>query len=262
MTMLVFASGSAQAFTLIASGIQGWTASTLTIKWNSSGCGVDATEFESELRVAIDAWNSVPTSRLKLAYGGTTATTLTALRNKTATDAPVIACNTTFLTDHPSDSGVVGLGFAQYLNGTGPVIDFGYIELNAQSGDSGAVSRLVEHQLALLLTHELGHVLGLGHSGDAASVMSYSRRYSGNTLLSRDDMDGISFLYPRVEPGAGIFGCGTLRTRSPSDGELDLAWVFLLELLVLVTLVKASKWGLAYCLEPRASMASRRSESM
>lgn len=46
--------------------------------------------------------------------------------------------------------------------------------------------------LASLTLHELGHVLGLGHSSAVLSVM---REANVNVLLQRDDVDGIAAIY-------------------------------------------------------------------
>jgi subtilase family serine protease len=51
--------------------------------------------------------------------------------------------------------------------------------------------------LAEVLTHELGHVLGLGHSADADATMAARAHFDGRgATLRADDMAGLRFLYP------------------------------------------------------------------
>ena len=50
--------------------------------------------------------------------------------------------------------------------------------------------------------------------------MYYDATSKANLSLSQDDVDGISYLYPRKElSGDKLFGCGTLAVVGTSRGE-------------------------------------------
>lgn len=102
--------------------------------------------------------------------------------------------------------------------------------------------------LESLLTHELGHALGLGHDhADVASIMSYGRE-AGKTKLGVDDVIGIITIYPKSgrEPKPDL-GCTTIM---PVDGEppfLDNAFWNLVLILsfpfFLIWGLKTKKWN-------------------
>jgi len=49
-----------------------------------------------------------------------------------------------------------------------------------------------------VLTHEVGHVVGLDHSADSSAVM-YAKAAAGETskrILKQDDLEGVRYLYP------------------------------------------------------------------
>ncbi len=73
------------------------------------------------------------------------------------------------------------------------VIYDGFIALNPRY-----YHRLRDIELQGLITHEIGHLLGLDHSDDRNSIM-YSKPYHSNTYqatLRADDIKAISSLYP------------------------------------------------------------------
>ena len=62
----------------------------------------------------------------------------------------------------------------------------------------------------------MGHTLGLGHSQDLNALMYYDESLKQNLALAQDDIDGITYLYPRNELGNDkTMGCSTVSLKSP-----------------------------------------------
>lgn len=54
--------------------------------------------------------------------------------------------------------------------------------------------------LAEVLTHELGHTVGFGHSSDPAATMWGAAHFDGRcATLEQDDLDGLAFIYPDAQ---------------------------------------------------------------
>jgi hypothetical protein len=210
---------------------RGWGSKTVTFLYNSANCPAGATALVVK---AMDLWNQVSTSGLKVSLGGDSSTSIANLVAGTFT-AGVIACDPAFGTTFSTDANAVaGVGQFYTSNGT---ITKAYVILNAQSGASANVGTMNSDTAAAVVAHELGHALGLGHSSDPNALMYYS--LSRITLsLSQDDVDGISFLYPRDElSGDQILGCGSV--RNIQDGmKYLLAFMGTLTFLILASMRK------------------------
>lgn len=189
------------AFTLTTSNMKGWDKEEVQFRLNPANCSVSSGAIEEAINHAVDLWNAVPTSRLRVTYGGTTSET-------SASASPVIRCVTSGI------SGAVGVGIITTRNG---VIQDGEIQLNSEAGDSGNINSKSDAQLKITLAHEMGHIFGLGHSAVEDALMYFSLGSKQNAILSQDDMDGMTWLYPRKEPGDGVLGCGTLALVNGSD---------------------------------------------
>jgi Matrixin len=219
-TLLLILAFRAHSFTLSnSSNVKGWANGKVTFNINTANCpsGVDVVGIIKE---AIEVWNQVPTSSLKVKYGGTTT--------QTTDGNPIVAyCETNFQgvtgADQDSTPGVAR------GNGTDR-LSTGLLILNASAGQSNIanISRLA---LLVVITHEIGHALGLGHSQSANAVMYYTYSYKTELNLSQDDIDGITYLYPSDEFDDNKFaGCGTVKNMPPpSAGKI----IFLLMCLML-----------------------------
>jgi hypothetical protein len=218
-TLLLLAPSTALAFTLITNNMKGWDKDEVKFFFNPADCDVSSGRIEEAIESAVNLWNGVPTSRLRVTYFGQTS-------DSGRAEDPIIQCVTSGL------SGAVGVGT---ITTAGGVIDTGKIELNSEAGDPGDIAATTDDQLAIAVAHEMGHVFGLGHSTEESALMYYAIASKEHLTLSQDDIDGITWLYPRDEPGDGIFGCGSLHAGGGAGGEGPggpLLWVLALAGLV------------------------------
>ena len=89
-------------------------------------------------------------------------------------------------------TGVVGITEVTYKNKTGEIIEADIIlndnyPFSANSNDIEFIGNVI--------THELGHLLGLGHSQVLGSSMFYALS-RGQAKLNKDDMSGVYAIYP------------------------------------------------------------------
>jgi len=126
------------------------------------------------LQEAFQVWNDVPTAKVAWTYMG--------------------------LTDTPqNNAGIIAFtGVAGYctptnietINGNSYITAF-----SARIGNEGVCAQ--RHVLNAIAIHELGHAMGLGHSTDSTAIMySTMNYYNPVTVLSADDIAGVTDLYP------------------------------------------------------------------
>lgn len=245
LLVTVFISGQTFAFTLATTDIlqEGWAATPLSFNINRSNCPSDIDEL---LNSAFALWNSIPSSSLKVQIGNDSTTTPAVLLAGTATDTPLIVCDAAFTATLPDlDADLIaGVGF---LRGTSfrPITNGGLI-LNAESGKSANVSTVGLTTAKVVVAHEIGHVLGLGHTQDPTALMYYTAGSKQNLALSLDDQNGIAYLYPRKEFSNKklIAGCGSLNGENHDDwwngNSLGLALAFF-GLMKLLTPLRAAR---------------------
>lgn len=241
LAVCLFLTPSAQAFTLsYSSALQGWQGNTLTFSVNSSQCGISQAALYSAIDDAIALWNQVPNSRIRLARGAEVTTTVAqALAGNAASGlpTPLILCDpnmqATFqagvspnLDPEPSFTSDNIPGVTLPLP-TELTMDYAVLVLNSESGKAARISNLSSTVLRVVMAHEIGHVLGLGHTKDKENLMYFDASERETLSLSQDDMDGIAYLYPRVELGGnGLYGCGTVRRIDGPGGRGPGARVF------------------------------------
>lgn len=244
---LLFFSNMVFGFTILESSSPEavWTEIPLKIYYDSTNC---PSGFKSAITDAFDLWNNVATSRLKfeLVSDEISLSALT-LYNGGATQYPAITCDPNFAADFPDlDANfIAGYGFYSRVGGT---MSYGGMVINTDPTALARAQQMNHTELTLLVAHEMGHVVGLGHASTQPCLMYYSLGVKAEARLSQDDEDAISYLYPRDELGKDkMFGCAAVhRTNLSAPLSFRLGLLFILPLIIYVSLrliILRKRWG-------------------
>lgn len=201
---------NAGAYTLIQPNQPHFPVKEISVEFSADDCsntGVSPQEWKDITEEAATYyWNAVATSAIRVKNGGfkdvnIAANSYSEALAKASTYTILLGCSTnaTIFTV-PSN---LASGRIDWNNPSRAVI-----LINNIGGTS--VSLLTRKQKRILIAHEMGHALGLGHSSSTDALMYFD--LTGQTLdsLHKDDIDGITYLYPHSAPGA----CGTIDTSS------------------------------------------------
>lgn len=209
----------AHAFTLNVTDpyIVGWETEDLAFNINYENCTLPEDELNAAIDDAMTVWNNVPSNRIRLSRGARSETSAAEAYASNAEDPPLIICDPSFgSTLGIETDNIPGVGGVSLENGR---INYGYLLLNSQIGQGADIQNLTSTTLRVVIAHEIGHVLGLGHSDDTEALMYYNAGYKEELRLSLDDVDGITYLYPKSEGFTDAFGCGTLSNIENDQGS-------------------------------------------
>lgn len=227
-------SGQAQAFTLVSpdnSNMKGWNNPSISLVVNLSNCPPHI-DVVGIIKDAAKIWNNVPTSRVSVSYEG--PTTLSQISSPT-----VVYCEGNFQAVVGADQNYVpGAALADYMSGE---ITQGVLYLNVSAG-TGNIANFDRDKLVIILAHEIGHIIGLGHSDSTASLMYYDASAKEHLALSQDDIDGVSYLYPRDEMAEDkMMGCGLVKNLPPPSGHSKWIYAMLLLPMIFGLLLRSQK---------------------
>lgn len=193
-----FLSGEADAYTTMTSPPSTWPRSRMPVPWyihqaGSADLGIDVSERET--RASFDNWQNVTCAYITFAFQGRTA-----VRAESSRGSNVISWTESGWRD---DAYALAVTRNWYGRGT---IEESDINCNGttQTWNTTGVGGI---DLQSVLTHEIGHFLGLGHSSNRGATMYAS--YSGGTgsrVLDADDIAGVCFLYPDESAGCTVDG--------------------------------------------------------
>lgn len=223
---LLFVAMPARAWTLLSSDLIGWPAPKLEVYVNPEGCSIDEVTLYARIDEALEAWNRTPYSALQVARASiVSGEGVAQYLGGSATLLPVILCDPEFGSHHNADP--EGVPATTRVSTANSQIHYAGIFLNAQAGTQASLAHLTETELKITIAHEMGHALGLGHSSDEEALMYYSISGKEQLLLSQDDMDGLSYLYPRNELGREAFGVSCQAVHHAGRRPWTLVWALL-----------------------------------
>lgn len=186
--------------------------------------GITDAEMLSIIESAVNVfWNKAPTSRLKLRKGSIQNVSSDFYNDqicngstncdpnldlKVSSDI-LITCNANTV-NFPS-SNILGITIPNNISGS--TIYGALIMINDRT--STRFDDKTREEKVAIIAHEIGHAIGLGHSPVTDSLM-YFATVEKRVSLGQDDIDGVSYLYPKQQP---ISGCGTidLKTNNKPD---------------------------------------------
>lgn len=186
--------------------------------------GITIDELYSYLKPAVNNfWNEVPTSRLRLVPSGFYGTFPVDINNavlcsptdtKCISDAQasakdlvpgvegiVIACSRE-LSNFSSSADVLAVSVPN--NFSGRKIKGAVILINDSSTN---FKNLSTDDKISVIAHEVGHAIGLGHAlNKNPEALMYYKEVGLRRNLAQDDIDGVTYLYPKQVDACGLFG--------------------------------------------------------
>ena len=203
MALFFICIGTVNAFTLLGRNLK-FDNPNVTVNISSNSCanaGISHDELFSLVEEAMENyWNAVPTSALELSRGGIIAVDVDGdLAQLQPNNTILVGCSahTSFDAGSSYPEGLGGMGRS------GQKV-YGFVLVN--NVYTGGWATGTHQRLLYVIAHELGHAVGLHHSHDPASIMSYNAGYDFPNYLSQDDMDGVTYLYPMEMSSS----CGTV----------------------------------------------------
>ena len=220
-------------FTLLAAGWRWPVVDTDTpITWfknTTAAPPITTGDGAPEILAALSAWTTPSTARITLQYGGNT---LQASPFGPFTGLPVDSSGVITFEDPQNDidvgENVIAIGGgAGFLGSGGTVNGHTFNEFTAgfvifqNAGDLADMNPdlLDPVNFARIIEHEVGHAIGLGHSGSGSTNIMHPSCCTGAPVppaLGADDIAGVTFIYPMTGPQTCSYLVSPLSSQPPS----------------------------------------------
>ena len=180
-----------------------WWASDMPVPWYmNSDSTTDTLNELAGIQSSFDTWENVPTATITFVYAGALPFN---------PDSPPLYdgerldyyCCIWWDKQNRSgllDSGTLGICFYWAMPSDGHLVDADIV-FNDKDYNWNAQGQGGDMPLEGVATHEIGHLLGLGHSPDQSATMYYIW-HPGSEVLAQDDIDGVTAIYPDTTPPA------------------------------------------------------------
>ncbi len=169
----------------------------------------------SELQLAAQAWNNIPSSEIKLAYGGLQ----NAATEQSAPGIEVVFDDSNIATGILAQTKVTTYANVSFINGNTPFLPILHSTIQLRKNLTVTVPQQASFYDSTFTTmaHEFGHSLGLQHTLTSACMSTYVTRSTTKSMpLGADDIAGISLLYPA--PGY-MASTGTISGQVTMNGS-------------------------------------------
>jgi predicted Zn-dependent protease len=174
--------------------------------------GDSFTAVISELKLAAQSWNNVPSSQIKLAYGGLQ----NAATQESTPGIEVIFSDENIAPGILAQTKVTTYSNVSFLNNSTPFLPILHSQIQLRKNLTVTTPQQASFYDSSFttMTHEFGHALGLQHTLTSASMSTYVTRSTTKAMpLGADDVAGISLLYPTP---------GYLATTGSITGQVTL----------------------------------------
>jgi hypothetical protein len=185
-----------------------WSSMPVTFFVNGNNADLSSAAATTAIQVAMSVWSGAGTT-FRYQYGGSASDTATAYDNR----------NVVFFRNTTNGANIATT--YSWWDSNNRLLDSDIIVWDANfrffTGTSGCGGVSNAAYLEDVITHELGHALGMNHSASTDATMYPSYGYCSQSFrtLANDDINGLKSLYPAAAP---TNTAPTVTITSPANG--------------------------------------------